>query len=46
MKNLEISPFASRHTENDEIAEESFSAPTADKMSSEEIISYTESREN
>ena len=40
LKNLKISlPAASKHTENDEIAEESFSAPTADKTSSEEIIS-------
>lgn len=40
LKNLKISlSVASKHTENDEIAEESFSAPTADKTSSEEIIS-------
>lgn len=37
-------PVPMKSTENVEIAEESFSAPTADKMSSEEIISYTEIR--
>lgn len=46
MKNLDMSLFASKHTENDEITEESFSAPTADKMSSEEIISYIKNRGN
>ena len=37
-------PVPMKSTENVEIAEESFSAPTADKMSSDEIISYTEIR--